>query len=96
MDGKKFFSVSVANLRNATVDHVKMPYKLGASPLAVQQKSIDTNIQIELTRRSLKNSMKTVEGRAEVITSEPMDNIAVKDLIYGGKDPIFMGEFDGI
>lgn len=58
----------------------------------MQKQAIDTNVQVEQTRRLLRRSRHPqLEGRAEAGVPEPIENIVVKDLIYEGEDPIFQG-----
>lgn len=68
---------------------MKMPFKLKTTALALQDRTVATNILIEKARRSLRNSERP-EGRAEV---EPLDNIVVRNLIYNGQSGIFNGEY---
>jgi hypothetical protein len=93
IQNKKLLKSLLANVKNSKVKQVKMPYSLQTPTTTLQKKVAETNIQVEVARRSLKNSQKTsVEGRAQEGAVEAMDNIVVENLIYNGKNPIFKGK----
>lgn len=66
------------------------------STKSLQKQAVDANIQVELTRRSLKTPQRSsTDERADGIEVEKMENLVVKNLIYSGIEPVFEGEETG-
>lgn len=56
MEIKKNLITRAANLKASKVRNIKMDYKMETTANILQQRAIDSNIQVELTRRSMKKS----------------------------------------
>lgn len=68
-----------------------MPYEIKVNAKSLLESTAVTNAQIELSRISLvRSKMPKVEGRLK--EEDTMESIAVEDLIFRGKEPIFEGE----
>lgn len=56
MEIKKNLITRAANLKASKVRNIKMDYKMETTANILQQRAIDSNIQVELTRISMKKS----------------------------------------
>lgn len=94
MEGKKFFHTRTSNLKNSKVRRLTIENQLKSSAKDLQKKTVDANINVELTRRLLKKppSIQS-QARAGEDEIEQMDNIVVEELIHNGKDPLFSGNY---
>lgn len=83
-----------ASLKETKVSSLKMPYEIKVNVKSLLESSAGTNAQIEVSRISLlRSKMPKVEGR--INEDDTMESIAVEDLIFKGKEPIFDGEIRG-
>lgn len=92
MEKKKFLRAKLSNIKESTIRRVKMPNVVKVSATKLLRQSIDTNVQVEQTRRLLKRSRQPeASGRADSDELKPMEKIVATDLIYNGMEPIFEG-----
>lgn len=78
-------------MKNTKVRNVKVVQELLISATILQKQGIDANIQVEMARRSLMSSS-TVGERANNREFEKLDSVAVENLVYSGKQPIFQSK----
>lgn len=92
MVNKKFLSSRRINLTQSTIQQVKMPYEMSMTGKALQQRMVDTNIQVGETRRALKSSPRSEAGGRADSVSGIMENIVVRNLLHIGQGRIFDGK----
>lgn len=56
MEIKKILKTKAANLKISKVKNIKMDYRMETTANILQQRTANSNIQVELTRRSMKKS----------------------------------------
>lgn len=81
----------LSNLKDSRVRQVKLTHVMKHSAQSLQKRAVETNIQVEQTRRNLKRGSSTSE-RAEGDQNDKMDSIKVENLVYSGLNPIFESE----
>lgn len=95
IESKKVVRARFSNLKDTKIRQVKVALEMEHSAKSLQKQAVDTNIQVELTKRSLKSSTRSpTDERADEAEIEKMDNLIVENLIYSGLEPIFEGEED--
>lgn len=81
------------SIESSTMNTVKMPYVVKSTLQEMQQHAVDTNIMIEMVNRDLlhfTNSSEASEVREVQPEIQVADNLAVRNLIYSGRNPIFV------
>lgn len=92
MTSKKFLAARSLNLSQSSVQQLRMPYNVTMTGRALQERVVNTNIEVSEARRALSSSSRfDVTGRADG-AADIMENIVVQNLIYSGKDHIFNGK----
>lgn len=91
---KKVIGSQIMSMESSSMNLVKMPYVLSSTLQEMLQQAADTNIMIEKVNRDLfsftNSTSQNAEVRAEQPESKIPDNLAVKNLIYTGRNPIFI------
>lgn len=93
IESKKKLRAKFSNLKDTKIRQVKVALEMEHSAKSLQKQAVDTNIQVELTKRSLKTSTRSpTNERTDGAEIEKMDNLVVENLIYSGLEPIFEGK----